>query len=91
MKFDYVVCEFLSMNIDFEHIYESVFTEEFDGEPEIPVYDVYLEFIDNMEYWIQHLYAIDFFENDNEEACEAIADAWEKYLVKNFGEDWDEI
>jgi hypothetical protein len=44
-----------------------------------------------MEYWIQHLYAIDFFENDNAEACDAIADAWEKYLVKNFGEDWDEI
>lgn len=91
MKFNYVVCEHLSMDVDFEHIYESIFAEEFDSEPEIPVYDVYLEFIDNIEYWIQHLYAINFFEYDNEGVCEDIADAWEDYLMKKFGENWDEV
>ena len=91
MKFNYVVCEHFSMDVDFEHIYESILAEEFNNEPEIPVYDVYLEFMDNIEYWIQNLYAIDFFEYDNEWVCESIADAWEKYLIEKFGEDWDEI
>ena len=91
MKFNYVVCEHFSMDVDFEHIYKSILAEEYNSEPEIPVYDVYLEFIDNIEYWIQHLYAIDFFEYDNEYVCESIADAWEEYLLEEFGENWDEV
>ena len=91
MKFNYVVCEYNAIDIDFEHIYVSIVDEEFDGEPEIPVYDVYLEFIDNIEYWIQHLYTAEFNEYDNESVCEDIADAWENYLKEQYGENWDEV
>jgi hypothetical protein len=79
------------MDVDFEHIYESILAEEYDNEPEIPVYDVYLEFIDNIEYWIQSLYAPDFMEYENEGVCEDIVDAWEAYLREQYGENWDEV
>jgi hypothetical protein len=91
MKFNYVVCEYSSIDINFEDLYLKILEEEYDNEPEIPVYDVYLEFIDNIEYWIQSLYAPDFMEYENEGVCEDIVDAWEAYLREQYGENWDEV
>lgn len=91
MKVWYNVVKSKELDIDFNFIYESIWAEEYNEDPEIPTYDIYLEFIDNLEYWIQHLCNSDFIEYDNDFASEQITEAWGNWLEEKFGENWDEV
>mgnify|MGYP003531892976 CR=1 FL=1 len=47
--------------------------------------------LDNLEYYMQQLFAADFVEYDNEGVAEEIQEGWEKWFEENFGENWDEV
>ena len=52
----------------------------------------YVEFIDNVQYYINSIYRVDDFdEDDNEDNTEALVIDWERWLKEKFGENLDEL
>lgn len=91
MIFDYCVVKTKSFDVDFERLYDYVAEKVQEDNRDAHIYDVYLEFIDNVEYYIQNIYNSDFEEENNEHCAEEIVSCFEQYLEEKYGEDWDEI
>jgi hypothetical protein len=87
----YDVIDSKQVKIDFDLVYNVIWERSFEREPEIPKYDIYIEFLDNLEYYMQQLFAADFVEYDNEGVSEEIQECWEKWFEEKFGENWDEV
>lgn len=87
----YNVIDSKQAKIDFDLVYNVVWERIFELEPEITKYDIYIEFLDNLEYYMQQLVAADFVEFDNESVAEEIQQGWEKWFEEKFGENWDEV
>lgn len=87
----YDVIDSKQAKIDFDLVYNVVRERIFELEPEITKYDIYIEFLDNLEYYMQQLVAADFVEFDNESVAEEIQQGWEKWFEEKFGGNWDEI
>lgn len=87
----YNVIDSKQAKIDFDLVYNVVWERIFELEPEITKYDIYIEFLDNLEYYMQQLVAADFVEFDNESVAEEIQQGWEKWFEEKFGGNWDEI
>lgn len=87
----YDVIDSKQAKIDFDLVYNNIWERIFECEPEIPKYDIYIEFLDNLECYMQQLVAADFVEYYNESVAEEIQQGWEKWFEEKFGENWDEI
>lgn len=89
MKFWYEVIESHCIDIDFQEVYNYIH----DNEPNIDNhYDIYLAFIDNYPYYLDKLYKLeDFVEEDNDLVIQELIDSWGDWLEETFGKDWDEI
>ena len=87
----YDVIDSKQAKIDFDLVYNVIWERSYECEPEVPKYDIYIEFLDNLEYYMQQLVAADFVEFDNELVAEEIQQGWEKWFEEKFGGNWDEI
>lgn len=84
MKYWYKVVTFEFVDIDFQEIYDFIKKEE----PQFTdLYDIYLEFIDNIEYYIKSVYKnIDDLESDdNDNFFNEVQKGWEEFLEEKFG------
>lgn len=83
MKYWYEVVTFEFVDIDFQEIYDFIKEEE----PQFTdLCDIYLEFIDNMEYYIKSVYnAEDLEGEDNEDFLKEVQKGWEEFLEEEFG------
>lgn len=73
------------MQIDFAEVYK-IIKEEL--EPDASYDDIYLEFADHLEYYLQNeLGYHDFWEDNNEYASCLVVDGFRKYLKENFDYD----
>ena len=83
MKYWYEVTTFEFVDIDFQEIYDFIKEEE----PQFTdLCDIYLEFIDNMEYYIKSVYnAEDLAGEDNENFLKEVQKGWEEFLEEEFG------
>lgn len=71
------------MQIDFSEVYKII---KEDLEPDASCDDIYWEFANHIEYYLQNeLGYNDFYEDDNEFVSIEIADEFQKYLKENFG------
>ena len=92
MKFWYNVVDFKVIDIDFAELFDIINERLLEDNPNPSVYDVYLEFIDNVQYYINSIYRVDdFVEDDNENNTEALVIDLEHWLEEKFGENWDEV
>ena len=92
MKFWYDVIESRSININFEEIYDIIKDRLLEDDPETSTYDVYQEFIDNIQYYINSIYRVDdFVEHENESNVVDLVYCWVQWLEEKFGENWDEV
>lgn len=87
MKFWYEVIKSHCIDVDFQKVYEYIH----ENEPRmVTPYDVYLEFIDNFDYYLDKIYGIeDFVAEDNDHVIQELIDSWEAWLEEEFGKDWD--
>lgn len=84
MKYWYEVATFEYVDIDFQEIYDFIRAEE----PQFTdLCDIYLEFIDNMEYYIKSVYTnTDDLESDNNyNFFNEVQKGWEEFLEEEFG------
>ena len=92
MKFWYAVINYNSIDVDFEELFYIIKERLLEDDPETSTYEVYIEFIDNIQYYINSIYKVNDFEEDgNEGNVEDLIIEFEKWLKENFGENWDEI
>ena len=71
------------LDIDFEDIYNYVIDENgFDARTALC--DIFEDFANNTEYYIQQYYTGNFIEDDNQWLCEDIVDKWEEWLKEKF-------
>lgn len=88
MKYYYDVIECYEINIDYQQVYNYIKEDN----PDYDTYNIYQDFLNNIEYYFECIYnRSDFLEIDNEECVEEIKQDWQNWLDENFGEDWDEI
>lgn len=84
MKYWYEVVTFEFVDIDFQEIYDFIKEEE----PQFTdLCDIYLEFVDNMEYYIKSVYTnTDDLESDNNyNFFNEVQKGWEEFLEEEFG------
>lgn len=92
MKFWYDIIDTRCLEINFEEIYDIIKDRLLEDEPEVSTYDIYQEFIDNVQYYINVIYRVDDFdESENESNVEDLVCCWEQWLEEKFGENWDEV
>jgi hypothetical protein len=73
------------MRIDFAEVYKIVKNEL---ESEATNNDIFWEFTNNVEYYLQNkLGYLNFYKDDNEVASCLVVDAFYKYLKENFNYD----
>lgn len=89
MKFYYDIIETRCVEINFQEIYNYIH----DNEPDINNrYDIYLEFVDNFDYYLEKIYKIDDLVCENNDyAIQELIDSWGDWLEETFGKDWDEV
>ena len=79
MKLYYKVCTSKCVDIDFQHIYDYIKSEN----PKASLDDIYWMFCDDVDYYIKTIYdATDFYAADNEYRTEDLCIAWSKWLKK---------
>jgi hypothetical protein len=84
MKYWYEVVTFEFVDIDFQEIYDFIRKEE----PQFTdLCDIYLEFIDNIGYYIRSIYANteDLDDEYNEHFFKEVQKGWEEFLEEEFG------
>ena len=92
MKFWYNIIDTRCLEIDFAELFDIINERLLEDNPNPSVYDVYVEFIDNVQYYINSIYRVDDFdEDDNEDNTEALVIDWERWLKEKFGENLDEL
>lgn len=80
MKLCYKISTSKCVDIEFQHIYDYIKSEN----PDASLDDIYWMFCDDVQYYIQTLYdAPDFYEADNERKVEDLCVLWSKWLKKN--------
>ena len=88
MKFYYDVIETHCVEIDFQKIYECVMNDPYVHTP----YDAYLEFMDNVDHYLEKIYKIDDLVCENNDyAIQELIDSWGDWLEETFGKNWDEV
>lgn len=87
MKFWYEIIESRCIDVDFQKVYDYIRDNESNINNH---YDVYLEFINNYSYYLDKLYKLeDFVEEDNDHAVQELINSWKDWLEEEFGKDWD--
>lgn len=84
MQYWYEVVALEFVDIDFQEIYDFIRKEE----PQFTdLCDIYLEFVDNMEYYIKSVYTnTDDLESDNNyNFFNEVQKGWEEFLEEEFG------
>lgn len=84
MQYWYEVVTLEFVDIDFQEIYDFIRKEE----PQFTdLCDIYLEFIDNIEYYIKAIYknTDDLEGEDNENFLKEVQRGWEEFLEEKFG------
>lgn len=88
MTYYYEVIECSEVDIDYQQVYDYIKEDN----PSYDLYNIYQDFLDNIEYYFECIYnRSDFIAIDNEECVELIKQDWQDWLDEKFGENWDEI
>ena len=67
MKFWYSIIDYNFVDVDFSELFDIINERLLENNTNPSVYDVYVEFIDNIQYYINSIYNVnDFDEDDNE-------------------------
>lgn len=83
MKYWYEVITTEFVDIDFQEVFDFIKKEEQLSE----LYDIYVEFIDNMGYYIRSIYKHtddDLVNGDNDNFFDEVQKGWEKFLEEKY-------
>lgn len=80
MKFNYIIQEAKSIEIDFQDIFDYIKSED----PEADWEEIMCIFSDNIEYYLKNIYkCMDLEEEYNEYELLELNDAWEAWVYSN--------
>ena len=83
MKYWYEVITTEFVDIDFQEVFDFIKKEEQLSE----LYDIYVEFIENMGYYIRSIYKHtddDLVNGDNDNFFDEVQKGWEKFLEEKY-------